>query len=192
MSFRFHLQWPGRVAAPFVMLLTACATTPIPVQEDPGPPPSDASYRTVRVDESAMLPLLGYLQLIQRMTPHELARERSMLTALPPTPAMQIRLAMVLGQPRGPVDLTRALSLLDSVLKSTDPVATSVNPLARTLSVQYGERLRLELQNDKLAQQLKDSQRRSGELQEKLDALADVERSLTVRPAGERAPGALR
>ena len=49
------------------------------------------------------------------------------------------------------------------------------------------------MQNEKLAQQLKESQRRSGELQEKLDALADIERSLPVRPtAGENLPGAPR
>jgi hypothetical protein len=51
--------------------------------------------------------------------------------------------------------------------------------------------LRLETQNEKLLQQLKDSQRRSSELQEKLDALTDIERSLPARPtAGSNPPGA--
>jgi len=50
--------------------------------------------------------------------------------------------------------------------------------------------LKLEAQNDKLLQQLKDSQRRSSELQEKLDALTDIERSLPVRPTpAGNAPG---
>ena len=100
---------------------------------------------------------------------------------------------MLLGQVRGPMDLYRALALLEAVLKSGDPAAASLHPLARTLANQYQERLKLEMQNEKLAQQLKESQRRSGELQEKLDALADIERSLPVRPtAGENLPGAPR
>jgi hypothetical protein len=49
------------------------------------------------------------------------------------------------------------------------------------------------MQNEKLTQQLKESLRRSGELQEKLDALADIERSLPVRPnPADNLPGPLR
>ena len=73
-------------------------------------------------------------------------------------------------------------------------MAVSLNPLVRTLAVQYAERLKLEVQNDKLVQQLKENQRRSGELQEKLDALANIERSLPVRPPAAESivPGAPR
>jgi hypothetical protein len=90
---------------------------------------------------------------------------------------------------RGPL-IVRALGLLDGVLKSREPAAASLHPLARALASQYQERLKLESQNDKLLQQLKDSQRRSSELQEKLDALTDIERSLPVRPTpAGNAPG---
>ena len=34
----------------------------------------------------------------------------------------------------------------------------------------------------RLAQQLKESQRKRDELQEKIDALADIERSIPIRP----------
>ncbi len=153
--------------------LTACASAP-PI---------------VGVDESAMLPLLGYSQQIQSFSPQELARERAVLAAIPPTPSVQVRTAMLLGQPRATTDLARALGLLDSVLKSTAPEAVSLQPLARTLANQYQERLRLETQNEKLTQQLREgreaqreSQRRNDELQKKLEALTDIEQSLSTRP----------
>lgn len=153
--------------------LTACASAP-PI---------------VGVDESAMLPLLGYAQQIQSFSPQELARERVVLAAVPPTPSVQVRTAMLLGQPRATNDLVRALGLLDTVLKSSAPEAVSLQPLARTLASQYQERLRLETQNEKLGQQLResreaqrDSQRRNDELQKKLEALTDIEQSLSTRP----------
>ena len=169
-------------------LLVGCVTPPVPVDEKHA---KHAKYATV--DESAMLPLLGYFELLQRMSPQELARERIVLAAMPQTPVTLVRMAALLGQPRAPMDLARALGLLESVLKSREPVAVSLLPLARTMTVQYQERLKLEQQNEKLLQQLKESQRRSGELQEKLDALADIERSLPARPtAGDTLPGATR
>lgn len=178
-ALRRRGRWLALLAA---ALLAACASRPAP---EASPPPALA-----QVDEVAMLPLLGYLQLLLQLSPQELQRERGVLTAIPQTPATQVRLAMVLGQARGTADLVRALGLLDGVLKSREPAAASVHPLARALASQYQERLKLEAQNDKLLQQLKDSQRRSSELQEKLDALTDIERSLPVRPtAGGNAPG---
>ena len=164
-------------------LLTACATQPTLTQEEP------QSSSTIMVDETAMMPLLGYIQQLQRMTPQELLRERSVLMAIPKTPSTRVRLAMLFGQPRGPMDIARALGLLDGVLKSKAPAATSLHPLARVLSTQYSERFKLEIQNEKLNQhieklnqQLKESQHLNNELQDKLDALADIEHSLPSRP----------
>ncbi len=175
-----------------VVIVAGCATPP--------PAPSQAPPDTAmeiqqpmplaRVDETAMLPLLGYLQLLYRLSAQELGRERIVLAGIPQTPAVQLRLAMLLGHPRGSQDLGRALVLLEGILKSAEPAAASLHPLARILADQYHERLKLDTQNDKLAQQLKESLRRSGELQDKLDALADIERSLPVRPgAGKPLPG---
>lgn len=179
-------------------LLAACATPP-PVD---GPTPADTLAPVavvgrlgggVKVDESSMLPLLGYAQLLSRMSAVELARERRVLAAIPQSPATQVRLAMLLGQPRGATDLPRALGLLERVQKSGDPAAVSLYPLVQTLTVHYQERQRLQAQNDKLVQQLGESLRRSAELQLKLDALADLERSLPVRPTGgENLPESVR
>ena len=182
MPHRTRGGWLGLLAA---ALLSACTFQPSRVEE--------ALTTVPTVDESAMLPLLAYSQRLYRMSPQELVRERNVLAMTLQTPSVQVRMAMLLGQPRGPMDIVRALGLLDGVLKSSEPAAASVHPVARALASQYNERLRLETQNEKLAQQLKESQRRSSELQEKLDALADIERSLPVRPtAGENPPGASR
>jgi hypothetical protein len=185
-AYGMHSGWPGLLA---VLLLSGCTTSPAPPQEAL---PTAAVAQTEEA-EAAILPLLGYLPLLQRMSPPQLLRERATLTVTPPTPITQLRLALLLGQPRAVQDLVRALSLLEAVLKSSDPAATSLHPLARVLASQYQERLKLATQNEKLLQQLKESQHRNGELQEKLDALTAIERSLSVRPAaGSSPPGAPR
>lgn len=146
-------------------------------------------------EEGGVDSLLSYYQLVNRMTSQELARERSALTSQAATPAHQLRLAMVLGMGRSPADLNRAASLLESVLKSQAGHASRLHPLARLLADHYGERLRLEQQAEralqqaeKAGQQARDSQRRAAELQEKIDALADIERSLPLRSRGVRTP----
>lgn len=187
-----------------ILMLTACSTPPRVTEGAAAEPvvmaPDTGRQASVRMDESAMLPLLGYFQLLQRMTPQELARERTTLAAIPKTPPAQLRLAMLLGVTRTPADLARARTVLDSLLKSTDPASVSLYPLARLLATQYNERQKMQMQNEKLAaqsellgQQLKESLRLSAELQEKLDALATIERSLPVRsPPAEALPGAAR
>lgn len=178
------------LACVLVAQLSGCAGPSVQVKDTPPTPPMTAP---ISVDETAMLPLLGYAQLLYRMSAQELSRERTLLTTIPKTPITQVRLAMLLAQPRGQVDLTRAQALLDDILKSSDPVAVSLHPLVQTLATQYGERLKLENQKDKLSQQLKETQARNAELQDKLDALANIERSLPVRPkAGEMIPGSPR
>lgn len=187
--------WWQPAAALLVALLAACASAPAPepqttaeaVTEAPAETPE---ARAVTPDDTAMLALLRYLQAVQRMSAAEAARERAVLAATAPSPAANLRLAMLLGQARGTPDLPRALALLDGVLKSRDPAAPSMHPLARALATNYQERLRLQTQNEKLAQQLNDSQQRNAELQETIDALAAIERSLPVRPPGaDNLPG---
>lgn len=146
------------------------------VVEKPAPEPL-----ILRVQDRQAI-MLAYYQQIQRMSAQDLARERSNLAGMTVSPAVQMRQAMLLGHPRHALDLGRALALLDTVLKSNDPRAVRLHPLARLLSEQYLERQKLEMQLDKSTQQLKESQRREEQLQEKLEALADIERSLPSRP----------
>lgn len=160
----------------FMLVAAGCTT-----------PPS----KKARQDETTPEAALVYYHGLSRMTPAELGRERMVLTAVPQTPYTQVRMAMLLGHPRVQQDLGKALSLLDSVLKSSDPAAIAFHPLARAVADNYQERTKLDAQLEKQGLQLKDSQRKATELQEKLDSLADIERTLTPRPPAAR-PGGIK
>lgn len=158
--------------------LAACAVSPIEV-------------RPLRFDDPGALPVLAYYQMLSRMTPAELGRERMVLNALPKNANTHLRMAMLFGYPRAQQDMGKSISLLDNVLKSSDPAAISLQPLTKLLADNYIERQRLEGQIERQAQQLKESQRKVAELQEKLDGLADIERTLpssSKRPLGTGGP----
>jgi len=171
--------------AALLMLLAGCAATPPTATPSAVMPTTPAAVS----DDAGALPALAYYQMLQRMTPAQINRERLVLAALPSTPNTQVRTAMVLGHPRGQQDLTKALALLEGVLKSTDPAALGLHPLARLLADNYAERQKLETQLEKQGQQLKDSQRKAVELQEKIDGLAEIERTLPQRPRATRSGG---
>jgi len=84
--------------------------------------------------------------------------------------------------------LRRARSLLEGLLAAEDPESRAQQPCARALLEQINERQRLAGLNERLSQQLrrsedslKDSEQRNEALQRKLDALAEIERSLAPR-----------
>ncbi len=164
-------------------LMGGCASTPpeaTPIEpEVEAPEPSPMP--------SPMHPL-SYYQLLSRMTLAELGRERMVLAALPRSPNTQLRLAMLFGYPRAQQDMGRAMAQLDSVLKSKDPAAIALQPLARLLADNYAERQKMEANLDRQGLLLKESQRKATELQEKIDDLADIERTLPARPQAAR-PG---
>jgi hypothetical protein len=168
----------------FSLLVLGGCTTVAPVRR-PAP---------AVVEESAVTPVLAYYQGLHRMTPAELNRERQVLTAVPTSPYTQLRLAMLLGHPRGQQDLTKGISLLDGILKSSDPAAIALHSLARVVADNYLERLKQDALFDKQGLLLKESQRKALELQEKIDGLADIERTLPQRQRGTRAvtPGAVK
>ena len=109
--------------------------------------------------------------------------------ALPATPALTLELALVLGQTRNNGDLARALALLDPLARSGAPELQAWQPLARLLAARYLEQRRLEDQLERQVLMLRDSQRRLDQVNDKLEALKNIERSLTVRPPGN-APAA--
>ena len=184
---------------PAFVIIAGCATVPVPEPEAEEPAIDESPRVEVKVDETAMLPLLGYLQRLPGMSAKELARERKTLAALPQTPSVRLRMAMLLGQARTPANLPRAQSLLAGILKSNEASANSLHPLARLLTTHYSERQKLEQQNTRLTTQMNelegrlgDSERRNEELQRKIDALADIERSLPKPPAAGNGAGATR
>jgi hypothetical protein len=155
-----------------------------------------ALVKPQHIEDTSPDAALVYYQSLSRMTPAELGRERMVLAAVQQIPFTQLRMAMFLGHPRVQQDLGKGLALLDGVLKSTDPTAAPFQPLARQLADNYLERIKLESQLEKqvqlLNQQLKDSQRKAAELQEKLDSLANIEKTLIPRPRAVRPEGVKR
>ncbi|MDR1996175.1 permease [Azonexus sp.] len=176
------------ILAMAALLAAGCVQAPVPVSSEP------------TVEIPGAVPLLTYYQSLGHLNTAELARERSLLATLPAGPANQIRLAMVVGHPLGQADTAKALALVEQTLRSSEPAAVELHPLAQMLADQYGERLRLDnerlrLDSERLRQEgllerqgqlLKESQRKAQELREKLNSLADIERTLSPRPRAEQ------
>lgn len=174
----------GSLAVIMSLVLSGCALNP--PEESPVQPEIEVPISSPM--PSPMSPL-SYYQLLSRMTPAELGRERMVLAALPRSPNTQVRLAMLFGYPRAQQDMPRAMTQLDSVLKSNDPAAVALHPLARLLADNYAERQKMDAHLERQGQQLKESQRKAVELQEKIDDLADIERILPQRPRAVRPAG---
>ena len=173
-------------------LLGACATpSPPPPAEPPPPvPPTVASQPTPAADlaitPSGVEILLAYHQNLRALNPAEIARELANLNSQAKTPMLAMRKAMVLSMSRATNDLTLAQIHLDSVLSSTDQDAEALKPLARLLGTQWSEQRRLSDSLDRLNTQARDNQRKTDQLNEKLEALKAIERTLPASPA---APG---
>lgn len=146
-----------------------------------GAPPT--RHEPVAIVGGGLPAALEYRQALNAMSAAEVARERAELAAHAGDAGAQMRLALLLAQPRqGVGDPVRALALLEGLLKSRKPEAIELHPLARLLAEQLQERQRLEANAERQAAQLKESQRKVQELQEKIERLAEIERSLPQRP----------
>lgn len=101
------------------------------------------------------------------------------------TPEQSVELALLLGLMHA--DTARALDLLQGVLQRTEPEAQAWQRPALLLKALLSEQRRLEEQverlNTQLRDQQRDSQRRIDQLNEKLEALKSIERSLNQRAA---------
>jgi len=89
--------------------------------------------------------------------------------------------ALVALDDRGGRRLARAVSLLQRVNANPSADALPLQPLARTLAARYAEQRKVEEDRDKQAQQLRDSQRRIDQLNDRIEALRAIERSF-ARP----------
>jgi cell division protein FtsB len=138
----------------------------------PAPPPAA---------RDAVALLLEHADRVRGLQGAELAQEIARLND-PGAPADQLRLAMALSQTRQLYDLVRAQELLQRVLANPTQEARELHVLARLLGARYAEQRRLEDQLDRQNQQVRELQRRLADTQEKLDALREIERSLTSRP----------
>ncbi len=146
-----------------------------PVSPPPPPPPPPSMERVF------LGPVLAFADRVRGLQGAELTQEIARLGE-PAQPADQLRLALALGQTRQLYDLVRAQEMLQRVLANAGDEARPLHPLARLLAARFGEQRRVEDQLDRQNQQQRELQRRLNETQEKLDALKEIERSLTNRP----------
>lgn len=148
-----------------------------PVQPEPPPPVVVAPPEPPKVNEEAeeALAVLADLQKLALAGPDEQKRELAAATqavARQKSDAARLKLGMLQSLPAGGGDDARALATLDPVLRQgTGPTRM----VAAVLMVQLSERQRA----------VREEKRRVEDLQQKLDALKALERSLLGR---ERKP----
>ena len=196
------------------LLLTACVSDLLPRNREPG----EATPVANRATTASATVLAEYLQLLQRLvqgTPAEQAEivaaaQRDYETA--PTPSRQLRFALVLATPGHPAtDLPRAQQLLRELTANPEMLLSGERALALLELQQIDDHLTLEAENRRLEtdavradrERLANLNRRlqlesdenarlRKELEEaraKLDAIANIERSLNERkPSNEGRP----
>lgn len=168
--------------APAPIIVTA---PPVPLKPEAEPPAELEPQPTA----GTLQQVLAQSDLTLRMAPAELAKEIARLSeAEDASPGNPLLLAMALAQTRQPVDTARALGLVQRVLGNQAPAAQALHPLARLLEARLLQQRRLEDQLERQAQQLRDAQRRNDQLNERLEAVRAIERSLTTRPPVPAAP----
>jgi len=201
MLARKFVRWGWLLAGP--LALTAC------VAPQPAPPPPPQAAASAAVPASApevvvvLAPVpqpdpadvaarrfLAYHEQIRQMSPNDLANEINRLngvvsataTAAPADSVLE--LALALSQQHNGGDVARAMALLEPITRSSAPELQPWQGLARLLLGRVTEQRRLEDQIEKQAAQRREQQRTLQQLNEKLEALKAIERSMTTRPPG--------
>jgi hypothetical protein len=163
-------------------VVTVIAPTPsaAPI---PQPPPNDLEI------------LIQYYAGLRRLTPAALIKEQDNLRqqlVTAPTAQNRMQLALVLSMPNNPNrDYSRALSVLDPIAKEAGNTPASGSALPHFALILQGmilDNRRLEVENKRLDEtlqntnsKLKDEQRQSELLQQKLDQLKSIEKGLLER-----------
>lgn len=156
---------------------------PTPIPPPPSMQPQPGEEAPAAIEPPPLKDLLAYAHRAARFTPAEVAAEVARLTPQQdPTAQQQLELALVLGQTRQPADTARALALVQRVIARRDG-PPAYRSLARLLESFYLQQRRLEDQTDRQAQQIKDLLRKNEQLNERLEAMRAIERSLNTRPA---------
>ena len=165
-------SWAG------LLLLSACASAP-PVAAPCPPAPLARPAAPPLTDE-----LLAFQAGLRSLSSAELNQALLEQQAGGGAAAI-VRRAMLLAALRGPGDLGRAPALLEPLPQAGWPDSAALAPLARFLSAAYGDLRRADEAAEKLAQQWRDGQRRYEQLNDKLEALKNIERAMVPRPAGQ-------
>ena len=168
-------RFAGPVAALAALLLSACTQLP------PVPTPADPQPAPVLMEPPPACPAV-----VAPAPPANGCMEAG--------GAVLLEQALSLAQSRNPADTARALALLETLARTPSPEQQPWQPLARLLIARIGDQRRLEDQLERQGTQLRDSQRTVQQLNEKLEALKAIERSLSAprppapAPAGSAPP----
>jgi len=179
------------ICLPLALLLQGCAQKPVATLHYPLTPrvaPLSVAVAPV-APRDEVAPLLAYHQSLHRMTQGELLKELSSIMLQQRTPKIALQTGMILMLTRGGGDLARAQSNFDSVIGSTEQEAEGLKPLAQLLSSHCAEARRLADASERLSLQLRETQRKSEQLNETLEALKAIERGLPVRPTSGASAG---
>lgn len=191
---------PAELVTPAAPAQPESAPTPPVVTPQPAPQPAPtAPSATARGNEAVavsrppnvpvLAAALAYAERLRSLSASELAAEQVLIGEPGSSAERQMQLALVLSQTHAPADTARALGLLQRLLANTSPEAAELRPLARLLIGRLLETRRLEDQTDRLSQQLREAQRRIEVLNDRLEAMRAIERSLSPRtpaPGGTR------
>jgi hypothetical protein len=199
-------------AAAVSMLLSACVTDFTHHDADPRPPPPVVDHNAA---SSAVL--TDDLQLLQKLVQGAPAEQAEIIAAAQrdyetaPTPSRQLRFALVLANPGHPAtDLPRAQKLLRELMATPEMLLSGERALAFLELQQIDDHLTLEAENRRLQGdaaranterlgtvnrrllvETDENTRLRKELEEaraKLDAIANIERSLNERKPSNEGP----
>jgi hypothetical protein len=146
-------------------------------------PAPDAPTTSVKLIHSAsnVDELLAYNAHLRKLSPAELGRELQRINGNPASPSNNVRRAMALSLTRDPIDLAKAEAQLWNVMGDNSVEAEKLKPLVQVLVGHYSDLRRVADGAEKSSVQAKEAQRKVDQLNDKLEALKNIERSL---PAG--------
>jgi len=174
-------------AAPTIAIAPAPPARPAPAPAAAAPGPAAAAALNA---PAALEVAVGYAERVRSLPAAELAQEVQRLGDNGYSPLRGIQLALALAQTRTAANTVRAQALLQRVQVDPGSEPQGLQPFARWLAAQLAEQRRSEEAAERQAQQLRDAQRRIDQLNERLEALRAIERSLPGPKPSAPAPHA--
>lgn len=172
-------------------LLAGCAAPPPSPAPTPAPTPSTAAPPTMEIVTIAVPSeidkFFSYYQSLRERPPRELRAQLARLDAQSWTVWTALKKTAILSLLPGSDEVARTQALLDSLLYSSDPQVVELKPLLQLLSANFAERKRLIDQVESLHQHIREGQRRITQLNQMLEGLKAIERSLPAH-SGDKTP----
>lgn len=197
MPLELRLAAAGPALAAVLTALSACAVpAPAPATvaavAPPAPPPPPVVViapappaPAAPPSPHAVEPVLAYAERLRSLPPAEQAQEVQRLGDGAYSPQRALQFAAAVTQSRNPAQTARAIALVQRVLAQQDEEAQPLHPLARLLQGQLAEQKRAEDAAERQALQLREAQRRIDQLNDRLEAVRAIERSVPVAPRRE-------